>query len=60
MDKLKQATVATKNFVGRHKVAVAVAATSAVWIWMARNQASTFNAFLEEKGLTDEFITQIQ
>lgn len=51
------APVKKQSFVGRHKVAIAVIATSACWIALNRLSLKGHNDFLKEKGLYDEFYT---
>lgn len=57
MNKLRTKAVSTKNFVSRHRVAIAVTATSIVWIYVNRSAMQQHNEFLKEKGLYEEFYT---
>lgn len=45
----------TKNFIGRHKVAIAVASTATVTLWIHKGVTNQYNEFLEEKGLLEEY-----
>jgi hypothetical protein len=56
MNKIKKVAKASKNFVVKHKVAVAIVTTAVICTAMNRNALSAYNEFLEEKGLTEEFI----
>lgn len=44
-----------RSFVERHKVGIAIAATSAVALALQVRTANKFNEFLVEKDLYDEF-----
>lgn len=54
---LKSTAVATKQFVVRHKVAIAVTATSIAWIAVNRKALEQHNAFLKSEGLYEKFYT---
>jgi hypothetical protein len=45
----------TKNFLGRHKVALAVASTATVTLWMHKRVVDQYNEFLDERGLLEEY-----
>jgi hypothetical protein len=49
--------VAAKNFVARHKVAIAVTATAAVCYKVHSAAISQHNEFLKEHGLFEQFYT---
>lgn len=55
MNKLKKAAVDTKDFVSRHRVALAVTATAATAVVIHVKVISNVNEFLESKGLLEEF-----
>ena len=57
MERFKNTVTSTKNFVVRHKVAFAVAGTAAVLIPLNRIALRDHLAFIDEKGLTEEFAT---
>lgn len=46
-----------KNFIVRHKVAVAVTITTGVCLLINRAALKSHDEFLESKGLKDEFYT---
>jgi hypothetical protein len=46
-----------KNFIERHKVAIAVGATAAVTLWIHRIALKQHEEFLAEHDLLDEFYT---
>lgn len=56
-DKVKKAAVSTKNFVYKHRVAIAVVATTAVCLKINNLALKQHNEFLKEKGLYEEFYT---
>jgi hypothetical protein len=58
LDTVKTKAVATKNFVKKHRVAIAVAATSTVWFALQVRTASEFNEFLKEHDLFDEYYAE--
>lgn len=45
----------TKNFIGRHKVAIAVAVTATATLKLHKSVVNQYNEFLEAKGLLDEY-----
>lgn len=53
MNKLSTA----KKFVARHRVAIAVTGTAIICLSLHRHSMQSFDAFLDEKGLTEEFYT---
>ena len=55
LDTLKNKAVSTTNFVKKHRVAIAVTTTSAVWFALQVRTASNFNEFLKEHDLFDEY-----
>lgn len=58
MNELEEAPITEKkSFVKRHKVAIAVIASSAFWITINRLSLKQHNDFLKEKDLYDEFYT---
>jgi hypothetical protein len=56
MKKIKKVTKASKNFVVKHKLAIGVVTTAVICTAINRNALSAYSEFLEEKGLTEEFI----
>lgn len=56
MNPAKNALVRTQKFVVDHKVAIAVTTTAAVGVVINRRTVRVYNAFLEQKGLLDEFL----
>ena len=50
-------TSRVKQFVAKHKVAITVVATSAVWIVLQRRAVREHEEFLAERGLLDEYYT---
>lgn len=52
---VKNTLKSTKNFVLKHRVAVAVTLTSLVWLSLQRNVAKDFNQFLKDHDLFDEY-----
>lgn len=54
---IKQKALATKNFVAKHRVGIAVTATSVFWIAVNQRAMQQHNEFLKEKGLYEEFYT---
>lgn len=57
MDTIEETTPKPKkkNFVQRHKVAITVVVTSAIWITMNRLALKQHNDFLKDNGLYDAF-----
>ena len=55
MNTIKKTATAAKNFVVRHKTAIAVTATSTVLIAVNRAAVRDLNEFLEESGQLDAF-----
>lgn len=51
----KNTARAIKGFVYRHRVAVAVVATSAVWIAINVSNSNALDEFLKEHNLSDEY-----
>jgi hypothetical protein len=58
MDAIKKATNSTKEFVKKHRVAIAVVVTSACWLKINHIALAQHNEFLKEKGLYEEFYTE--
>ena len=55
---IKKKAVATKDFVKKHRVAIAVVVTSACWIAIARHNAKQVDEFLVGRGINpDEYWT---
>ena len=52
---MQKQIAATRKFVSRHRVAIAVGATSAVWITLMVKRGEQWNAFLEEHNLKEAF-----
>lgn len=48
---LKTAALSTKAFVQRHRVAIAVTATTVVWYALHRRAVEEWYDFLKEKGI---------
>jgi hypothetical protein len=57
MNNVKKTVVSTKNFVVRHKTAVAVATTVLVLQACNRKALNQHDEFLKEHGLFNEFYT---
>jgi hypothetical protein len=57
MNNVKKTVVSTKNFVVRHKTAVAVAVTATVLTVINRKALDQHDEFLKEHGLYNEFYT---
>lgn len=55
MNTLKQKAIATKDFIVRHKTAIAVVGTAATAVYLNRLALKQHDEFLKEKGLYDEF-----
>lgn len=55
LQNVKNAANRTKKFVDDHKVAIAVVATSIVWIGINRMALSDHDNFLKAHGLHDEY-----
>jgi hypothetical protein len=54
---MKNKLIATKNFVARHKVAIAVVGTAGTCIYLNRMALAQHDEFLREHGLYDQFYT---
>lgn len=54
---IKQTALKPVNFVRRHKVAIAVVATSAFWIALNNSSLKQHNDFLKENDLYEQFYT---
>jgi hypothetical protein len=54
-DTVTKKAVATKNFVSKHRVSIAVTLTAALAVKWQMNVASEWNDFLKEHDLFDEF-----
>lgn len=54
---MNNALNSTKNFVKKHRVAIAVVVTAATCLTINRYALKQHDAFLKEKGLFDEFYT---
>jgi len=59
MNAAKTAIIRSKNFVVKHKTAVAVAATAAAGLALVYRNQKLFNEFLTEKGLMEEYYSNI-
>jgi len=63
MNPVKKAAARVQEFVSDHKVAIAVTTTAvvttAVMIRVNRGAVRQWNDFLAERGLTNEFYTQL-
>lgn len=55
MNRVKKVANASKNFVSKHRVELAVVATALVVSRNARESFKRWDQFLDDKGLTDEF-----
>lgn len=55
MDTIKKAAISTKNFVKKHRVAIAVVTTTVICAAINRQALGQHNEFLKEKGLYEEF-----
>lgn len=60
MKTLKRKAKATKDFVYKHRVGIAVAITAAVAVKWNYTVAKQFNDFLKEHGLYDEFYANLE
>lgn len=58
METIKKATDSTKNFVKKHRVAIAVITTTLVCGKINRMALAQHNEFLKEKGLYEEFYAE--
>lgn len=54
-DTVKQSVKSTTNFVRRHRVALAVVATTTVCVAVNRQAVMQYEQFLRDHGLYDEF-----
>ena len=54
---MKKTLATTKNFVVKHKVAIAVTGTAVFCLYLNRLALAQHNDFLKERGLFDEFYT---
>jgi hypothetical protein len=52
---MKNQIARTRKFVSRHRVAIAVGATSAVWLTLMVKRAESWNEFLDEHNLKEAF-----
>lgn len=52
---MKKSLVTTKNFVKKHRVAIAVTATSVCWLYLMKKNAEQINEFLKEHDLFDKY-----
>jgi len=59
MDRFTNVVTSSKNFVVRHKMAFAITGTAAVLVTLNRMALADYNAFIEEKDLTEEFVTYL-
>lgn len=55
MKNIKKTVASTKNFVSRHRVGLAVTATAITAVTLHVKIAGTWNEFLEEHNLIEEF-----
>lgn len=60
MNKLKKVTASSKKFVAKHRVAIAVAATTVVLAKVNRMALKQHDDFLREHGLYDEYYNYLQ
>lgn len=54
---MNKSFVATKNFVAKHKVAIAVTGTAVFCLYMNRLAFAQYNEFLKEHDLYEAFYT---
>lgn len=54
-EKISSSTMKVKNHVVKHRAKYAVAVTAAIALKLQMRTADTFNTFLEEKGLLEEY-----
>lgn len=54
-NKKKNPLVSAKNFVAKHRVALAITATAVTCLAVNQRALKQHNEFLKEKGLYDEF-----
>lgn len=57
MSIIMKPVVSTKNFVKKHRVAIAIIATTVLAVKVNHMALSDHNEFLKEKGLYEEFYT---
>ena len=57
---MKKQIRSTKNFVSKHRVAIAVTVTAALAVKWQMNTVAGFNEFLKEHNLLDEFYAQFE
>jgi hypothetical protein len=55
MDKFKKVAKAPVNFVSKHRVAIAIIGTAAICTTISRSALQDANAFIESKGLMEEY-----
>lgn len=55
MDHVRKSLRSTKNFVEKHKVAIAVTGTAVTCLYLNRLALQQHNDFLKENGLYDAF-----
>ena len=58
-NRMKSAYSNSVRFVKRNKTKLADAGTAAIGLYLLSSQGRTFNAFLKENGLTQQFNTWI-
>ena len=54
---MKNKLTSTKNFVKKHRVAIAVTGTAATCLYLNYRAMEMHNEFLKEHGLYDQFYT---
>lgn len=52
---MREKIVSTKNFVAKHRVAIAVTTTALTCLWLNRAAVAGYNEFLQEHNLLDEY-----
>lgn len=60
MERFKSAVSSTKDFVVRHKTALAVTSTAAVLIYFNRVAIRDYKNFLETNELNDQYISYLE
>jgi len=57
MNNIKKTAKSTKQFVSKHRVAIAVVTTATLCLAINKRAMREHDLFLEEKGLLEEFYT---
>jgi len=52
---MKNKLISTKNFVKKHRIALAVTGTTGVCLYMNYRTIKIYDEFLKEHGLADQF-----